>query len=60
MKYRLENLNQVQYADDEIRRKELESRGFQVVGTAANDNPKAEAKTIKKAKPAKGEDKDAG
>lgn len=33
MKYRMEMLNQVQYADDEIRRKELEAKGFHVVST---------------------------
>ena len=36
MKYRLERLNQVQYADDELRRKELEAKGFRVVGGAAD------------------------
>lgn len=33
MKYRMEMLNQVQYADDEIRKKELEAKGFHVVST---------------------------
>lgn len=36
MKYRLENLNQVQYADDEARRKELEAKGFRVVSVEAD------------------------
>ena len=36
MKYRLERLNQVQYADDELRRKELEAKGFRVVGGVAD------------------------
>lgn len=36
MKYRLEKLNQVQYADDEVRRKELEAKGFQVVSKAVD------------------------
>lgn len=36
MKYRLENLNQVQYADDEARRKKLEAKGFHVVSVEAD------------------------
>ncbi len=30
-KYRMENLNKVQFADDERRREELEAKGFKVV-----------------------------
>lgn len=57
--YRLEQLNEVQFAYDESRRAELEARGFQVV-SKSEEKPKQDAKGMKKAKHAKGEGKDAG
>lgn len=42
MRYRLEKLNQVQFADDEIRRKELETKGFQLVSAKAPAVPDKE------------------
>lgn len=67
MRYRLEKLNQVQFADDEIRRRELEAKGFQLVDAkvpavpdkepaegAAGENAAAEESgEAEEAKPAK-------
>lgn len=73
MRYRLEHLNQVQYAHDENRKAELEAKGFCVVNTendtsAETDgleesrevgNPDPDKKPAKRKKAAKEEDKDA-
>lgn len=71
MRYRLEHLNQVQYAHDESRKAELEAKGFRVVSAPGSADPDArpaegvtekldpDKKPAKRKKAAKEEEQDA-
>ena len=56
--YKLERLNEVQYAYDDKRKAALEEKGFKVVSVEGDAKPGDAAKTAKKGKTVKAEGND--